>query len=167
MTDLTTLTPAELDRMAAEQHAIAMDSWERSDTDGCLTQWAANLTGRQYARQAQIAENGGMAEFPALFTLTGEWVPAKAIQTRYGTRWMVLDSDGNRTGEFLPHLPARRRTLADKGYLEGYALWPAKAVVSGTGKGLSGLTTCHVATVKACADHVPPAEITTTDRWAD
>lgn len=168
MKDMTTLTAAELREAAAAKQSEAYESFERCDTDGFLSQWASGLTAQQLLRQAYIADNGGMAEFLCLFTLTGEWVPAKSITTRYGTRWMVLDSDGNATGQFLPYLPARRRTLADKGFVEGLALWPARAVLMGNGgTGLSGAASVRVVTRKACADHVPPTEVLTTDRWAD
>lgn len=44
---------------------------------------------------------------------TGEVVPAKTVNTRYGTRWCVRDGMA-----WLPFRPARRDTLAKKGYVE-------------------------------------------------
>lgn len=162
-----TESPTQLRERAAAHDREAHDSFERCDTDGFLSQWASGLTAQQLRREATIAENGGVASFLALFTTGGEWVPAKPIDGRYGTRWMVLDTTGKATGEFLPYLPVRRDTLAKRGYVEGYACWPAKAAIHGTGRGLSGAATCRVVNRKTVPDHQPPTTVETTDRWAD
>lgn len=163
MTDTST----QLREQARQHDRDAHDSFERCDTDGFLSQWASGLNAQKLRRQADITDNGGVAAFLTLFTTSGEWVPSKEISTRYGTRWMLLDANGKSTGVFLTWHPARRDTLAKHGYVEGYGLWPARAVIYGTGTGMSGAASCMVITVRSVPDHEPPTTIETVDRWAD
>ena len=74
------------------------ESFERSDTDGSLSQWAHDQTARRLWKLADLAEQNGMAEFPALFR-DGVIVPAKIIDGHYGAVWMLLDEAGEPTGE--------------------------------------------------------------------
>src|SRR5690606_26317917 len=57
----------ELREMARGRDREAADSFDRCDTDGALSQWASGINAQKYRLQADIAENGGMWEFPALF----------------------------------------------------------------------------------------------------
>jgi hypothetical protein len=157
-----TMTPDELRAQARQHDQDAYDSFERCDTDGALSQWASGINAQRLRLQADIVERGGVSCFLTLFTLDGRFQPAKPIETRYGWRWMLLDDEGKRTGEFLPYLPARRDTLAKRGYLEGHAYFPAKADCVG-GK---SITSVSVVSVKTVADHIAPTEIDNTDRWA-
>jgi len=104
-------TAAEL-RSEAERHdRNAEESFERCDTDGFLSQWASGLTASKKRLQADIEDNGGLAEFLTLFDLDGRWVPCKMIRTQYGTRWALLDPvTGKFTGEFRACVPKRRST---------------------------------------------------------
>lgn len=158
----TTKTADELRAEAAAHEAEAHASFERCDTDGFLSQWASGLSASKARLQATIVENGGVADFLALFTVDGTWVPAKVIDGNYGPRWMVLDGEGRRTGTYLPYLPARRNTLASKGYLEGYVTRPAKA-------DFVGRSSTDVRAVKVATDRPwdAPLAIVSTDRWAD
>jgi hypothetical protein len=158
-------TPEEL-RAEADRHLQAReDSWNRSDTDGFLSQWASGLAAQRASRAAAIAENDGLAEFPALFRLDGTWVPARVIDGRYGRSWMILDEDGKATGEFLTYRPKRRTTNARKGYTEGTVLRPAVAAYGGRGRGLSGSAWVETRPTDRPTD--PPVRIVTTDRFAD
>jgi hypothetical protein len=141
------------------------DSFERSDTDGFVSQWASGLTGLQHQVEADIVEAGGTHEFTALFDLDGNWVPAKQIVGTYGPRWMVLDATGRRTGTYLPYRPKRRDTLAKHGYTEGLVLRRAKADLVGGGYGLSGAANVHVAVVPADRDWDTPVAIVSRDRY--
>lgn len=69
----------------------AYDSFERCDTDGFLSQWAHGQMATRYLRAAQILENGGCAEFIALFDLEGNLVPAKYMETKFGWAWALLE----------------------------------------------------------------------------
>ena len=166
-TDTTGKTPDEIREMARASRRESIASFERSDTDGFLSQWASDIMSSVLYLEADIVENGGMAKFLALFDLDGNFVPAREIQTRYGTRWMVLDSDGKSTGEFLPYLPARRDTLAKRGFVEGFVLRPAYAGTAGSGRGLSGACSVHAVAIPETKPHEPPASVVTPDRWAD
>lgn len=72
-------------------YGSAYDSFERCDTDGFLSQWASGVMAGRYEGAAQILENGGCAEFIALFDLEGNLVPAKYMETRYGYAWALLE----------------------------------------------------------------------------
>jgi hypothetical protein len=156
----STALKAQADRHARE----AYESFERCDTDGFLSQWASGLASQRCAAEARLIEQGNIAEFLTLFDLDGNFVPAKIIQTQYGSRWMVLDAEGRKTGEFLTVAPVRRSTLAKHGYVEGYAKFPARVDYT---EGRGGMTSVRVQTLKACRDHEPPTEIVTADRWTD
>lgn len=165
---MTTLTATELREKAAAYESEARAIWERSDTDGFLSEWAMGLSAAKARREADLVEAGGVHEFLALFTTEGEWVPAKVIEGHWGPRWMVLDAEGKRTGKYLPYLPARRSTLAKHGYVEGRASWPAYVTYGGgRGTGISGCTSVRLVVRKKGADHEPPVEILCTDRWAE
>ncbi len=117
-------TATEWRREAAAARKRSIDSFDRSDTDGFLTQWAANTTARRYDAKAQLASQGGYSEFPALMTTDGHLVPAKLISTRYGQAWMLLDEHGDSTGEFVTPSRAataakRNAAMARKGYQVG------------------------------------------------
>jgi hypothetical protein len=75
--------------------------------------------------QAQIQNGEGLIETTALFTTEGEWVPAKLIENKYGTSWMVLDENGMPSGKYVPYRSAKR------GFVEGTVKVSAKAVISG------------------------------------
>lgn len=161
-------TADDLRKSAAAHEAVAAESWERSDTDGFLSQWASGLSAARDRLQADIEDAGGLHRFPALFDLDGRYVPARVIEPRqygWGKRWMVLDQQGRSTGTFLPYHPVRRNTLARKGYVEGWVMRPAEAFTNGTGHGLSGRAWTDVRPTDKPTD--PPAAILSVDRWAD
>lgn len=140
--------------MTAEQHRAAADaaeqrreeSWQRSDTDGFLSQWASGLTAQLHRRQAEILDNGGVAEFRGLFdAATGERVKAKVVYVAnprgYGSKiakWIVLD-ERDQAIEWIPAYKQGPRTkLAQRGYVEQIETAPAVAEITGSGTGLSG-----------------------------
>lgn len=52
-------TAAEYTAMAEDCIRREQESWERSDTDGFLSQWASNSMARTYRTLARLAANGG------------------------------------------------------------------------------------------------------------
>ena len=159
-------TSADLRASAAAHAKEAADSYDRCDTDGFVSQWASGLNAQKDRLDAQILDNGGTAEFPALFTLSGEWTPARLVNGTYGTQWQILDATGRPLPQWLPFFPARRSTLTRRGYVEGYVTRPAKAAIQGgTGRGLSGASNCFVTTIEADRPHDPPLSIITSDRF--
>lgn len=105
----------------------AAESDARSDAgDNFLSQWANGLTQQLNNRKIEIAEQGGTAVFDGLFVkATGERVPAKQIETQWGTSWMVCDAKtGRATGvrsitcrspSCAPRRPARRPRRSARG----------------------------------------------------
>ena len=150
-----TQTPETLRAEAAAAEQAAHDSFERCDTDGFLTQWAHGLTAREKRAQARIAENGGKAEFPALFTLDGTPVPARLVTTRYGTKFAVFATAADAAAHGAPVVAwinpfVKPATLAKKGYVVQQVLAPAKATLRGApgARGLAGATTVQVVVVR-------------------
>lgn len=133
----STATPDQLAqaaslREAARQSRIrSLESFERCDTDGCVSQWAADSMAQLYCAQAEILENGGEATFPALFDLDGNMITnAREVHTRYGWAWIITDTDGT-TRWFNPSRAQddTRRIATDrrKGYYVGRISAPAWA----------------------------------------
>jgi hypothetical protein len=171
---MTDLTAAQLREKAATQDAAAEESFERSDTDGFLSQWAGNLTARKYRLQADIEEQGGRAEFPALFTIDGQLVAAKLIDTQYGTAWALLESDdpSSKFVCFVSRSNARKAAtrnanLAKKGYSEGAVLAAAKADIGGSGTGLAGAASCYVYTKRIDGGFSREVQIVRTEQVED
>ena len=147
---------------AAQADADAAASWDRCDTDGFVSQWASGLTAAEKRAQADIADAGGTALFAALVDAeTGEWVPSKLIDGKFGLCWALLGSDGKFTGKFVTAFPKREATMLRKGFREVRGRWPARATLGGGGQGLAGAASVRVVTVKTCDDLTPPSEIVT------
>jgi len=159
-----TYTPDELRAKARQKERDALESFDRCDTDGFISQWSSGLSAERLYREAQLLEDGGLAEFPALFDLDGNYVPARLIDGRYGECWAILDEAGDFTGEFITAFPARRATIVKKGYLEGRVKRPARVKVA-SGKG--GMATAYVTVYPTDSPLDPPVEIVTADSWAD
>jgi len=123
---------------AAEQDAI--DSFDRCDTDGFLSQWASGLTAQKHRMQADIIDNGGVSEFRGLFDReTGERIAAKLIDGQYGLCWAFCDEEGQFTGRFLGDSKGTKQSrMYREGFEVQYEMAPAKADIRGSGRGLSG-----------------------------
>lgn len=120
-------TGKQLREEAAAAYARSQESWERSDTDGALSQWAAESTGRLRDAQADLADNGGLYEFVALFNLDGELVPAKLITSDYGVSFALLETaatNSDFTGGFVSYTK-RQATYEKKGFRLGAIRMPA------------------------------------------
>jgi hypothetical protein len=164
----TTTTSAQLRQQAINAQQEAHDSFERCDTDGFISQAANQLTARKLNLQATIQDNNGLAEFPALFDLKGNWVPAQLIDNKFGGKsWLLLDENGKSLSIFINAFPARRSTIANKGFVEGSVLRPATAQICGGGRGFSGMTSCYVSPVALTKAYEAPAQIVSADRFAD
>ena len=157
---MSAATAADLRAQAAAHDIEAHASFERCDTDGALSQWASGINARQLRLEAEIVENGGVWEFPALFDLDGNWVPARDIDGRYGPCWMILDESGDATGEFAPFRPARKSTLEKRGYREGIVTRPAKADTGSSGS----ITSVYVYARPTTPAHVAPVSIVSDGR---
>lgn len=139
---------------AAQYRAAAQKSRERahtsrmtSDTDGFMSQWAGDLTAQMYELQAKILDEGGTAEFPALFDLQGNLIAAKLVSTydKYShthvSKWAVLASDDSDSEIIewvkLSNAKDEERRIANnakKGYYEGIVIAPAAADMIGASR---------------------------------
>jgi len=113
------------------------ESWERSDADGCLTQWAC---GRLSKARAQIREEGDTAEFIGLWE-GDRRVKAKEIETKFGFAWLLHDDEheliAKRGKRFLP-TGENSRVLKSIGLTQRVERAPAWAALDGNGRGFSG-----------------------------
>lgn len=110
----------------------AYDSFERCDTDGFLSQWASGVMAGRYEAAAQILEQGGCAEFVALFDLEGNLVPAKYIETRFGYSWALLEVNEDESiqrivGWFNESKARNEETARKNNAKKGYALGTVRA----------------------------------------
>lgn len=124
---------------ALAQRQAKEESFDRSDTDGFLSQWAHGLCAQRDDLQAIVVENGGRSSFPALFDLQGRLVAAKLIhiQSKFhrgtDTMWGILAKDDPTSAvvKWVKAFPARTSTLEKKGYREGQVFAKAKADLVG------------------------------------
>lgn len=129
-------TGEQFREQARGRQQAAEDSFDRCDTDGFLSQWAAGQMSHIYEALAALADAGGEWTFTYLADLDGNLVNARQIRGKFGPCWMILDDEGKATGEFAPWRPAKESTLAKRGYKEVEVKRPACVRVSGNG-GLS------------------------------
>jgi hypothetical protein len=166
------------DKLTAQEHRVraaaseesAAASFERSDTDGFLSQWASGITAQEHRLAADLLEEGGKSNFAGLFDAQGRRIKAKLVQIEdrykgYGTRslWLVLDANdkalawiprqysrrvNRKTGDLEDVQPSPRSKMAKLGLHEAYEMAPAMAKIVGSGKGLSGAASARVAAVR-------------------
>lgn len=114
-----TKTGDEFRAMATERYQRSAESFERCDTDGFLSQWAADCQGSLYQTCARVADSlgtDGLIEFSRLVLTDLDGQPiadARLISTKFGLKWRSDELD-----VWLPYQPARVSTLANKGFAE-------------------------------------------------
>lgn len=138
-------------RQKAEQHAQnERDSFDRCDTDGCVTQWCSAIFSRDAVVGAELADTGNMDVFKVLLDAeTGE-VVATTIHTfqsryTYGNeyKWAVR-RNGSEKAQWVTDYK-RESSYAAKGLKTAWIIAPAKLYARHPGnhlpeqKGLSGL----------------------------
>lgn len=107
-------------------------SWEDSDSDGFLSQWANSQMEGRYLSLASVAEDNWMIEQAALFDLQGQLVAADYREGQYGMYWGILDpANPARFKEFFSESKARSEKVrvannAKKGYYVGTVRVPAE-----------------------------------------
>jgi hypothetical protein len=141
---------AALRQMAADSEQRSRESWERSDTDGFLSQWANDISARMYRLQAEIADAGGKSTFTGLY-YGDRRVKAKKIETRFGWCWLLDGAEAAIFGrKFIPIAPYEgvSRVQKNLGLHEALELAPAKAKIGGSGTGLSGCANAFVEVVR-------------------
>ena len=133
---------------AAKLRQQAHDSFDRCDTDGFLSQWASNLNARLKEHEAELIENGGRDVFPGLYEKEGRRIAAKFISGQYGFVWLLRDDEAEKFGRRF--IPASEKSKVRKtlGMVIRREKVPARAKISGKGKGLSGAACCQVITYR-------------------
>lgn len=112
---------------AASARKAEADSWERSDTDGFLSQWANRQMAASYDHLASVADNGGVMNTLALF-LDGELASTDQRDGAYGLYWVLNDAAAEKFGKrFFNGSKAKNATARDKarGFTYGYISAPA------------------------------------------
>ena len=87
-------TPEEWREMQRERYRRSAESFERCDTDGFLSQGAAEAMARLFGLCAEIAENGGKFTFEGVADAEMNLLDAELCMTRYGYAWRI-ERDGN------------------------------------------------------------------------
>lgn len=139
---------------AADAIRREQESFDRCDTDGCVTQWLLSCSAGDYAREAEIANNGGLHIFKVLLDAqTGEVVgnTVHVFQSRfhYGNeyKWAVRRNDSQKAEWITDY--KRESGFAKKDLLVAWMLAPAKLYARSPGnhlpepRGLSGLASYH------------------------
>lgn len=139
----TDKTPEQWREMARGRRQDSIDSFERCDTDGFMSQWASDTMSGLYALCASIAEDGGKREFRWLFTIDGQPVPEgqwRIVQTKYGSS-VAVGEFGHTVwfNESRAQSPAKR-LIADrrKGFVWGTVRCDAVVMMGGGGTGMAG-----------------------------
>ena len=145
-------TAAEWRAESAAMFAKREESYERSDTDGFLSQWALGSLSQDYTLRAQLAEANGLTEVCALFDLDGQLVPSIHGWGEYGEYFAVLDNDERGCRRFFNPSKARneetaRKNNAAKGFYIGTVKTQGKVKMLGGGTGLSGCASSYNAIV--------------------
>lgn len=161
--ELMNHTADELRQMARDARQRSADSWERSDTDGFLSQWAADSMADLYDMAARLAEADWTGEEFALFTLDGELLDARYVETPYGWSWVY---DGPHGPVWVTESQARdwvvrRRNNERKGYRIGRVKVAAVPITT-SGSGFSVTNTW-----KRDAKRPEVTEVITADFYGD
>lgn len=161
-------TAAEWEEMSRQASQRSYDSFQRSDTDGFLSQWASDSVAREYDLCARLAEKNGMWEFVAVFDLDGNLVPAVQRENQYGYYWAIYDNAEckGRPVAFFNESKARKaetrnRNNAKKGYTIGRIRDRGRVVAASNG---SWMVSYYVQQVD---DFNPNAEVVATTETMD
>jgi len=152
-------TGDELRAMAADARRRSDESFARSDTDGFLSQWAADMSAQQFETQAKIADQGGKGRFSGLYhgdrRVAARIVELPAFNKPWATvyKWELHLTEVVTYGRrYIPVAGTRKSTVQKQlGLRERGELAPAKAITS-TGNrkstGLAGCANAYVTTVR-------------------
>jgi hypothetical protein len=129
-------TAEEWRGMASGNYKRAAESFERCDTDGFLSQWASNTVAREYELKAELADQGGMDTFRALFDLEGNRVYAHEVETQFGYSWRLFDKETKETLGWFNESKAQKaetavKNNAKKGFYVGAVKCEARVLSGG------------------------------------
>jgi len=140
MTDKGTKTAEEWREESSKHSRRKMDSIERCDTDGFVSQWASGLSSQLARKKAEITENDGKDKFWGLYE-GDRRVKAMMLDGKWGPYWLLHeDEEDLRAKRGKPFIPAGTKSRVQKNLgLSQRREWaPAWAKMDGRGTGLSG-----------------------------
>lgn len=109
----------ELRKQAKEAYQRSIDSFDRCDTDGFLSQWASDCAGRLLEVEADLAEHDYLWNFNTLGDKDGNLIPNKKIKTKYGYAYAIFGSFEDlekRDVQILEWVGTSEKVIAKKGY---------------------------------------------------
>ena len=151
---------AEIERLKEDSlraRRLEQESWERSDTDGFLSQWAHQMTVRLNERKIELLKNAGYAQFRVLCDEQGEVIATKIYifenrHAGYGVveRWKLPLDIAEKCGRKWVPTGCKSRIQKQIGVHEEYRWFPAEAKIASRGTGLGGCASAYVTVEKAC-----------------
>lgn len=145
------MTAADYRNLANSQRSSAVESFDRCDTDGFLSQWAHNINSDLNNTKAEILENDGKSDFVGLYE-GDRRVKAREITTKFGRSWLLHEDEvaliALRGKPFLP-TGKTSRIHNQLGLQERKELAPAWCKITAHGTGLSGAASAFVHTYRS------------------
>lgn len=123
------LTVEKAREMAQQCRDERARSWEDSDSDGFLSQWANQQMAHRYDGAAKVLEAGGTVEFRAVFNLAGEQVEAEESKGEYGMYWFIRSAEG-KARYFSESNAASEKVRVKNNAKKGYYLGTVRHAVS-------------------------------------
>jgi hypothetical protein len=114
----TRLTADEYRALAQDAHKRRIESFERCDTDGFLSQFALDCLESEYRLMADLAERDWKDAWETLADAEGNLVPCREIETKYGMAYAVYATfeDAKNCGEIIKWVGTGKRAAQNKGY---------------------------------------------------
>lgn len=128
------LTADRYRELAKEAHQRKIESWDRSDTDGALSQWASGVSESEYLTWASLAENDFISTYTTL-AKNGELVPCKEIETKFGLCYAVFESfeeANSHNGQIIQFVGKGDRAVKNKGFEKITVQAKSKVVLAGS-----------------------------------
>lgn len=145
----------QLRQEASEHLQKAQDSFDRSDTDGCLSQWAHGISAQQKQAKAKLIEAGGLSDFTGLYE-GDRRVAAKTISKSFSGHtsysWLLNDAEAARFGRRFIPCGKNSKIQRDLGLAERKEMAPAYVTTGGGGKGLAGAASVRVMVLRSTRD---------------
>lgn len=132
---MTTLEAQKYRELAADARRRNNESWERSDTDGALSQWALSTQESEYLAWADLAERDYFNAYDAL-AKDGKLVPHKDIDTKYGWCYAVFESFEEAQkpdGKIIEFVGTGDKAIKNKGYEKIVVRAKSRVKLGGTG----------------------------------
>jgi hypothetical protein len=127
------MTAEQYRALADKAHQRRIESFERCDTDGFLSQFALDIQVNKYMRWAQLAENDFQDTFETLADMDGNLVPCRFIKTQFGYAYGVYESfeEAQNCGKIIKWVGTGLRAAKNKGYKIVLVSTEAKVEFSG------------------------------------